>query len=116
VTTPNATEVSVKTEPGTPPTSGTAGLSLSSGRPGRQVVKGETIPGSRRVPLDKIGNEMRSTNLPKSAEIVVYCGGPKCPPSRMAADKLLKLGYENLRAYEGGLEEWKDAGLAIDKV
>ncbi len=59
---------------------------------------------------------MRSTNLPKSAEIVVYCGGPKCPRSRMAADKLVKLGFENVRAYEGGLEEWRGAGLAIDKV
>jgi rhodanese-related sulfurtransferase len=49
--------------------------------------KGENISGSRRVPLDKIGSEVRSTNLPKNAEIVVYCGGPKCPQSRMAAEK-----------------------------
>jgi hypothetical protein len=33
----------------------------------------------------------------------------------MAAEKLLKLGYENLRAYEGGLEEWKAAGFAHRK-
>ena len=75
--------------------------------------KGENISGSRRVPL---GNEVRATNLPKNAEIVVYCGGPKCPQSRMAAEKLAKLGYENVRAYEGGLEEWKDAGLEIDRI
>ena len=59
--------------------------------------KGETIPGSRRVHLDKIGNienEESSMNLPKSAEIVVYCGGAKCLQSRMAADKLVQLGYE----------------------
>ena len=72
--------------------------------------KGENIAGSRRVPLDKVGNEVRTTNLPRNAEIVVYCGGPKCPQSRMAAEKLAKLGYENVRAYEGGLEEWKGAG------
>jgi rhodanese-related sulfurtransferase len=70
---------------------------------------GENIAGSRRVLLDKVGNEVRSTNLPKDAEIVVYCGGPKCPLSRMAAEKLEKLGYENVRAYEGG-------GLAIEKA
>jgi rhodanese-related sulfurtransferase len=58
---------------------------------------------------------VQSTNLPKSAGIVVYCGGLKCPQSRMAAEKLLKLGYENLRAYEGGLEEWKAAGFAHRK-
>jgi rhodanese-related sulfurtransferase len=77
--------------------------------------KGENIVGSRRVPLDKVGSEVRSTNLPKDAEIVVYCGGPKCPQSRMAAEKLVKLGYENVRAYEGGLEEWKSAGFPVEK-
>jgi rhodanese-related sulfurtransferase len=78
--------------------------------------KGENISGSRRVPLDKVGHEVRSTNLPKNAEIVVYCGGPKCPLSQMAAEKLAKLGYENVRAYEGGLEEWKGAGLPVEKA
>jgi rhodanese-related sulfurtransferase len=72
--------------------------------------KGENIAGSRRVPLDKLGGEVRGTNLPRNTEIVVYCGGPKCPQSRMAAEKLFKLGYENVRAYEGGLEEWNAAG------
>jgi rhodanese-related sulfurtransferase len=75
-----------------------------------------TFSGSRRVPLDKVGSEVRSTNLPKSAEIVVYCGGPKCPQSRMAAEKLAKLGYDNVRAYEGGLEAWKAAGFATEKM
>lgn len=78
--------------------------------------KGENIAGSRRVPLDKVGNEVRTTNLPKNAEIVVYCGGPKCPQSQMAAEKLIKLGYEHVRAFEGGLEEWKAAGLPVEKV
>lgn len=49
------------------------------------------------MPLDKVGSEVRSTNLPKDAGIVVYCGGPKCQQSRMAAEKLVKLGYENVR-------------------
>lgn len=78
--------------------------------------KGENISGTRRVPLDKIGNEVRTTNLPRSTDIVVYCGGLKCPQSPMAAEKLIKLGYENVRAYEGGLEEWKAAGFSVEKV
>jgi Rhodanese-like domain len=68
------------------------------------------------MPLDKAVSEVQSTNLPKSAGIVVYCGGLKCPQSRMAAEKLLKLAYENVRANEGGLEEWKAAGLSMEKV
>jgi rhodanese-related sulfurtransferase len=62
------------------------------------VQGGKNISGSRRVPLDKIGREVLGTNLPKNAEIVVYCGGPKCPQSRMAAEKLVKFGYANVRA------------------
>lgn len=81
-----------------------------------QWFKGENITGSRRVPLDKVGQEVRATNLPKNAEIVVYCGGPNCPQSRMAAEKLIKFGYEKVRTYEGGLEEWKNAGFLIEKV
>ena len=60
--------------------------------------------------------EVQSTNLPKDAQIVVYCAGPTCPQSRLAAEKLLKLGYENVRAYEGGLEEWKAAGWNTEAV
>ena len=81
-----------------------------------QYFKGENISGSRRVPLNKVGSEVRSTNLPKDTEIVVYCGGPTCPMSRMAAEKLVKLGYGNVRAYEGGIEEWQAAGFPIKKV
>ncbi len=57
-----------------------------------------------------------STNLPKDAGIVVYCGGPKCPRSRVAAEKLVKLGYEKVRAYEGGLEERKSAGFTVERA
>ena len=81
-----------------------------------QYFKGENISGSRHVPLDKIGSEVRDTALPKNAEIVVYCAGPHCPQSRLAAEKLAKLGYDNVRAYEGGLEQWKQAGFDVEKA
>ena len=54
--------------------------------------------------------------MPRSVEIVVYCGGPKCPHCRMAAEKLVKLRYENVRACEGGLKKWKTAGLTVEEV
>ena len=70
-----------------------------------EYFHGEMIPGSRRVPLDRVGREAHETNLAKEAEVVVYCAGPKCPQSGYAAQKLEALGYTNFRAYEGGLEE-----------
>ena len=78
--------------------------------------KGEMIPGSRRVPLDTIGREVSEAKSPKGEEIIVYCGGPTCPQSLQAAQKLTDLGYTNVRAYEGGLEEWKNAGNKIERL
>jgi rhodanese-related sulfurtransferase len=74
---------------------------------------GEMIPGSRRVPLDTI--EHSTAGIPKDVEIITYCGGPKCPQSTQAAQKLAELGYTNVRAFEGGLEGWRAAGHSIDK-
>lgn len=81
-----------------------------------EYFSGEMIPGSRRVALDRIGRETKAAGLSKDAEIVVYCGGPACPQSRMAAEKLAEFGYGSVRAYEGGLEEWKNAGYSIEKT
>ena len=50
---------------------------------------------------------------PKDASIVVYCAGPTCPASRQAAEKLAAFGYTHVEAYEGGLEEWKQAGFGV---
>ena len=36
--------------------------------------------------------------------------------SRMAAEKLITLGYTNVKAYEGGIEEWKEAGHEIEQL
>jgi rhodanese-related sulfurtransferase len=81
-----------------------------------EYFHGELIPGSHRVPLDEIGREVAAMNLEKDAEIITYCGGPQCPQSMLAAKKLIELGYTNVTAYEGGLEEWKNAGHEIVKL
>lgn len=81
-----------------------------------EYFDGALITGSRRVALDQIGREVSTTQLSKEVEIVVYCAGPDCPQSAAAAEKLLTFGYKNARAYEGGLEDWKSTGRAIDGV
>lgn len=55
-------------------------------------------------------------SLEPDAEIVVYCSGPGCPQSVAAAQKLAELGFRDVRAYEGGLAHWKEAGLPVDEV
>jgi rhodanese-related sulfurtransferase len=73
-----------------------------------QFFAGELIPGSRRIPLDRIEEGVKE--LPKDAPIVTYCAGPACSQSSQAAQKLTDLGYTNVFAYADGLEGWKAAG------
>ncbi len=77
---------------------------------------GELIPGSRRVPLDRLGREVAGSQLAKDTPIVVYCSGPTCPQSRAAAEKLTALGFTRVHAFEGGLQAWKDAGRPVDRA
>ncbi len=46
--------------------------------------------------------------------IVTYCSGVTCPNSKIAAHRLTALGYTDVRAYEGGKEEWVGAGLPVE--
>jgi rhodanese-related sulfurtransferase len=77
---------------------------------------GELIPGSRRVPLDRVGREAAATGVAKDAAIVVYCSGPTCPQSGQAAQKLATLGYTNVRLFEGGLAAWKQSGRSVERA
>jgi rhodanese-related sulfurtransferase len=52
---------------------------------------------------------LRST-LSRDDEIIVYCAGPLCPASRAFARVLRRLGFQHVRVYVGGLEDWAAAG------
>jgi rhodanese-related sulfurtransferase len=42
----------------------------------------------------------------KSAKLVFYCGGLKCPMAEKAAKKAVESGYKNVMVYRGGWAEW----------
>ena len=69
------------------------------------------IKGSKKIPLEEL--DKRIQELDKTREVVTYCASYKCGASREAARKLAALGF-NVRAYEGGIKEWKEAGLPLD--
>ena len=75
---------------------------------------GELIPGSRRVPIDRIPRE--SARLPRDIAIVVYCSDPKWPVSRYAATELTVLGFKNVRVFDGGLAAWKASGRGVETL
>ena len=74
----------------------------------------EMIPGSRWVPVDRVGREVAARAFDKSARMLVYCSGVSCPNSRDAATKLATLGFTNVRVFEGGLETWKASGRGVE--
>jgi rhodanese-related sulfurtransferase len=76
--------------------------------------RGELIPGSRRVAVDRVGREVAATGLAKDTAIVVYCSGPACPNSMDAGKKLVTLGFTNVSVFEGGLEAWKNSGRGVE--
>jgi rhodanese-related sulfurtransferase len=68
------------------------------------------IPGSMRVSMVQEALEA----LDPEDEIVLYDSGPSCPASRMAFRILKAHGYERVRCYAGGLEEWATAGYPLE--
>lgn len=69
------------------------------------------IKGAKSLPTEEIDKE--ATKMDKSKLIVVYCGGYTCPLSGYAAEKLSKMGFK-VKAYEGGISEWSEAGLPVE--
>jgi rhodanese-related sulfurtransferase len=47
-------------------------------------------------------------------EVVVYDTNPACPASYRAYYLLKSLGFTNVRRYEGGIEDWMEAGYPVE--
>jgi len=69
------------------------------------------IKGSKKIPLDQL--DKRWGELDKNIEVVTYCASYDCPASGQAAEKLTAQGFR-VSAYEGGIKEWKEAGLPTE--
>jgi len=67
------------------------------------------IPGSMRI--STVDEALEA--LDPEDEIVLYDSGPNCTASRMAFRILRGRGYEHVRRYAGGLEEWASAGYPL---
>jgi thiosulfate sulfurtransferase len=62
------------------------------------------IKGSMNVPNAELKDFAQYTA--KETPIVVYCASYICPKSAQAWHTLHELGFENVQAYEGGMNEW----------
>jgi rhodanese-related sulfurtransferase len=72
------------------------------------------IPGAIRVDYEEL-EEQAPVLLPdKDAAIIAYCASLTCRNSEIAANKLVALGYTNVREYAEGKADWIEAGLPVE--
>jgi rhodanese-related sulfurtransferase len=74
------------------------------------------LPGAKNLPLDQIAALAPVLIPDRAAPVVTYCAGPACTNSKIAASQLEALGYRSVRAYEGGKEDWTEAGLPLESA
>jgi len=66
-----------------------------------------TIIGSLSVPDTKFDKFVKFMPIDKKAPIITYCGGFKCHKSHSVANKLVALGYTNVKVLASGFPYWK---------
>jgi rhodanese-related sulfurtransferase len=72
------------------------------------------LPGAINLPPEWV-DERGPGRIPDlQTEIVVYCSSSTCDSSVLVAERLLELGYRNVRHYAEGKKDWVEADLPIE--
>ena len=72
------------------------------------------LPGALNLVHDDV-DRLAPTLLPeKAAAIVTYCSNTACGNSKAVANRLVALGYTDVRTYREGIQDWVEAGLAVE--
>lgn len=72
------------------------------------------LPGAINMPPERVDDLAPRRISDVGAEIVVYCASPTCTSSVEVAERLIELGYTNVRHYPGGKRDWIAAGLPLE--
>lgn len=79
---------------------------------GKEYFNDCRIKGSISVPIHDL--KLFVDVLDRAQPIVVYCANYHCNASREAWYTLDEMGFSNLWAYDGGVADWKQAGLPTE--
>lgn len=72
------------------------------------------LPGAINITPDWVDDRARRRVRDADTEVVVYCADISCNSSVDVANRLLELGYRNVRHYAAGKRDWVDAGLPLE--
>jgi phage shock protein E len=70
------------------------------------------IPGAKPLSRGILEQKVGQLIPDFSTAIVVYCSGGE--RGALAADNLLKMGYQNVRSLKGGLQNWLESGGTLE--
>jgi len=82
---------------------------------GGEYYAKQHLPGAVPLVEDDVADRAGELLPDRTAAIVTYCSNPACPNSQRVADKLIALGYTNVRKYREGIEDWVAAGLPTER-
>jgi rhodanese-related sulfurtransferase len=93
-----------------------AGAVLVDARAAELYADGH-LPGARSLPLGEMDEQLEAfrQTVPTDAVIITYCNGYGCPDSFDQGVRLLEAGWRDVRVFEGGYPEWRDAGLPVEQ-
>jgi rhodanese-related sulfurtransferase len=72
------------------------------------------LPGAIHLHYDEVEERAAGLLPDRDALIVTYCSNRACANSRVAAERLARLGYTDVRRYEAGKDDWVQAGLPVE--
>jgi rhodanese-related sulfurtransferase len=73
------------------------------------------LPGAVNAPPERV-KELAPVLVPnKRTEVVTYCASVHCHASGNASRELIALGYTNVYHYAGGKQDWRAAGLPVER-
>ncbi len=92
-----------------------SGLVVIDVRSEQQAATG-MIKGAVNLPVYHFNDDALSQHVPaKDTPVILYCNDLTCGASALAASKAYKMGYINLYKYSGGIADWIDKNLPINK-
>jgi rhodanese-related sulfurtransferase len=86
-----------------------ADMVLVDARPKRAKFDKGHIPGAISIPDTYFDKEKDKLPAEKDKMVVFYCGGYHCRLSHKSAAKAMEMGYTNVKVFDGGYPEWKQA-------
>jgi rhodanese-related sulfurtransferase len=72
------------------------------------------LPGAINITPDWVDDRARRRIPDLDTEVVVYCASSTCDSSIDVTNRLIELGYRNVRHYLEGKRDWAEAGLPLE--